>query len=406
VATLPLPHEPAPTAAAPPRVLHVITRFTHGGSEQRLRDVLRAVDGEHHVIVGRDSEERHVDALRERSEVTYLDCLVRAVDPRLDATAMASLITTMRQGRFDVVHTHQAKGGLLGRVAARAAAVPTVFHSASMASFGPGYGVWESRAFALAERLTAPLVDRYFVVGDDLAHRLSANGVAPDRLEVIRSSLDLRDFRPPRPGEQRELRERMGIDPDAAVFCYVGSLEERKGVLFLGPLLEFARRVTGEDVRLVVAGEGPLRRPLHDQITATLGPEVVTVLGHVPYVADVMRAADALVLPSAAEGLPQVLVQAAASHLPFAAYAVDGVEEMCRLGAVGRVVELGQPRALAVSAIGALAHGRAGRDEGVERARLAPWSPDEVARRYGRAYAAVTRRNGARATGASARRGR
>jgi glycosyltransferase involved in cell wall biosynthesis len=191
----------------------------------------------------------------------------------------------------------------------------------------------------------------------------------------------------------------LGLDRDAPLLCYVGSLDARKGVLSLGPLVEYARRITGEDVRLVVAGDGPLRDELTSSIASTVGTDVVTLLGHVPFVAEVMRAADALVLPSAAEGLPQVLVQAAASHLPFAAYRVDGVEEMRRLGAVGRSVELGDQRGLALAAIGALALGRDSRRTGIDRDRLEPWDPDTVARRYAEVYRLI----GARASG---RRGR
>lgn len=371
------------------RVVHVITRYTHGGSEQRLRDVLAAVDADHHVVVGRDSDERRVDELRDRAEVTWLPSLVRSVHPPSDARVVPALVSAFRRARADVVHTHQAKGGLLGRLAARLARTPAVFHSASMASFGPGYGRWESRAFALAERVTAPLVDRYFVVGDDLAQRLIANGVSPARLELVRSSLDLADFRAPTADEQAKARAALGLDPATPVLCYVGSLEERKGVLLLPQLLEFVRRVTDEDVQLVVAGTGPLRAQLAAEAEAALGPGAVTLLGHVPHVAEVMRAADALVLPSAAEGLPQVLVQAAASRLPFAAYRVDGVEEMRRLGAIGWAVELGDRRGLALATISALATGRRDRASGVDRTALAPWSPSEVQARYARAYDAV-----------------
>lgn len=381
---------PAPRPLpGPPRVLHIITRYTSGGSEQRLRDVIAAVDAEHHVVVGRESDPGRIDDLRQRALVDQLDSLVRSVSPRDDLAALRSLTATARSGHFDVVHTHQAKGGLLGRLAARAGRVPTVFHSASMASFGPGYGRWESRGFALLERATAPLVDRYFVVGFDLADRLAANGVPRDRLDIVRSSLDLRAFGPPEPEEQRRIRARLGLEVDAPTLAYVGSLDARKGVLTLGPLVEYARRITGEDVRLVVAGDGELRGELEHTTRATLGPGVVTLLGHVPYVADVMAAADALVLPSAAEGLPQVLVQAAASHLPFAAYRVDGVEEMRSLGAVGRSVPLGDHRGLALAAIGALALGRDGRRDGIEPERLRPWDAEEVARQYAEAYAAV-----------------
>jgi glycosyltransferase involved in cell wall biosynthesis len=350
--------------------------------------VVGAVDADHQVIVGRDSDDHRLDDLRSRARVIPMESLVRHVDPVADARTLAALVNEMRAVRPDVVHTHQAKGGLIGRVAARSTRVPTVFHSASMASFGPGYGARESRAFAAAERATAPLVDRYFVVGHDLADRLAANGVARERLEVIRSSLDLRPFTPPTTTDRTDARQHLGLVPDAPLLCYVGSLDDRKGVAGLGPLLEYVRRLTGHDVRLVVAGDGPQRPDLEASAAATLGPGIAVFLGHVAHVSEVMRAADALVLPSAAEGLPQVLVQAAACHLPFAAFDVDGVAEMQALGATGTAIELGDHRGLALAAVGALAQGRADRSAGIARDRLTQWSPAEVAGSYARAYRA------------------
>jgi glycosyltransferase involved in cell wall biosynthesis len=366
-------------------VLHLITRVARGGSEQRLRDVLASVPAEHHVMVGRDSDPVQVDTLREHATVSWNDDLVRAVRPA-DLRAGARLVAGMRRERADVVHTHQAKGGLLGRVAARAARVPIVYHSASMASFGPGYGAWESRAFALAERATAPLVRRYFVVGTDLADRLAANGVARHRLTVVRSSLDLSPFTPPSPAERAVARGRLGLDGDGRWLCYVGSLEPRKGVLDLAAIRDQVAHRTGQPVGLLIAGDGPLRQELALRGDGPDGPGPIRLLGHVPYVADIMRAADALVLPSSAEGVPQVVVQAAACGLPFATYRVDGVGELLELGADGLAVDLGDVRALA-QAVGSLLE----RDGGPRRSGLAPdaqaqWSADEVGVQYRRAY--------------------
>jgi glycosyltransferase involved in cell wall biosynthesis len=369
----------------PVRVLHLITRVSRGGSEQRLRDVLASVPADHHVMVGRDSDPAQVDTLRKHATVSWNDDLVRDVRPS-DLRAGTQLVAALRRERPDVMHTHQAKGGLLGRVSARAARVPIVYHSASMASFGPGYGRWESRAFALAERATAPLVRRYFVVGTDLADRMAANGVARHRLTVVRSSLDLSPFTPPSPAEQAAARERLGLDRDRRWLCYVGSLEPRKGVLGLAELREEVARASGREIGLVIAGDGPLRQELARQADGPVGAGPFRLLGHVPYVADVMRATDALVLPSSAEGVPQVVVQAAACGLPFAAYRVDGVGELLDLGADGIAVELGDRRGLAQAVVGLLARVGGPRRSGLTADAQAQWSADEVAAQYRRAY--------------------
>src|SRR5262249_18948909 len=157
-----------------------------------------------------------------------------------------------------------------------------VYHSASMASFGPGYGRTASQLFAAIERTTAPLVSRYFVVGRDLANRLAANGVSRRRLEVIRSSQDLRAFTPAAPGEVAGLREALDVDPNHPVVCYVGALDDRKGVVALPDLV---RAATPGPVSLVVAGDGPRRAELEARARDPEGRLQLRLLGHVRGVA-------------------------------------------------------------------------------------------------------------------------
>jgi glycosyltransferase involved in cell wall biosynthesis len=369
----------------PVRVVSVITRLARGGSERRLYDVLRAVPADHTVVVGADSDPTVVGRLATDHEVIECPELVRPVGVFRDPRALAWLVSILRSRSADVVHTHQSKAGLLGRVAARGARVRTIYHSASMASFGPGYGAAESRMFAVAERATAPLVSRYFVVGTDLVERLAANGIARRRLEVVRSSLDLRAFVPPSADEQAALRARFGVEPGTRVVCYVGSLEERKGVTSLPEIVSAA--AGSQPVSLLVAGAGPAYAELAARASDPGLGIGLQVLGYVNDVAEVMRASDLLVLPSSAEGLPQVLVQAASCGLPFTAYDVDGVRELLALGAVGRVVPVGDRPGLTSSVASALAATRgADRSAAVDPAVWAAWDPEVVAGQYRAAY--------------------
>jgi glycosyltransferase involved in cell wall biosynthesis len=371
------------------RVLSVITRLGRGGSERRLYDVLAAVPAQHTVVVGGDSDPEVAAALAATCEVRWCDDLVRQVAPSHDARAFAHLVRLMRRRRFDAVHTHQSKAGLLGRVAARVSGVGTVYHSSSMASFGPGYGRGESLAFALAERATAPLVDRFFVVGEDLADRIRANGVADGRIEVVRSSLDLAPFAQTKDqaGERAEARCDLGIGAGARVVVFVGSLDARKNVLLLPDAV--GRASCGAAVTLLVAGAGPLAPQLRAAGEGRTDGVEIRLLGHVDDVAQVMRAADVLALPSSAEGLPQVLVQAARGDLPFVAFDVDGVAELLRLGARGRSVPLGDRDAFVEALRAELGPsvGPPGPPARPDHAVWAQWDAAVVAEQYRHRYA-------------------
>ncbi len=361
------------------RVVHVVTRFARGGSERRLLDAL-AVPGEHHVIAGADSAPEKLRTLADRCEVTVSRHLAREVHPVHDARALTDLLRSFRRLRPDVVHTHQSKAGLLGRVAAAATGVPVTYHSASMASFGPGFSPAASRAYELAERLSARYVDRYLVVGQDLCGRLAAAGIPASRMTVVRSSIDVAGF--PSGGwvERAAAREALGVAADAPVVAFVGSLEPRKGIDRLPAILSRAT-TAHRPVTLLVAGDGPQRAELE----AIDLPEVdLRVLGHVDDVARVLHAADVLALPSAAEGLPQVLVQAAMCGTPFVAYDVDGVRELLALGAQGAAVPFGDEAALGAALLDAL--DPAGARHPLDRSTWCEWDRAVVGERYADIY--------------------
>jgi glycosyltransferase involved in cell wall biosynthesis len=157
------------------------------------------------------------------------------------------------------------------------------------------------------------------------------------RFHVVRSPISLADFQQaggmPRPLARRLL----GLPVEGPLIAYVGSLEERKGVRRL-PIYLAALRALSQGAHLVIAGEGPLEHEMRAEFAALGLSDCVTFLGFTDAVPTVMCAADSLVLLSDAEGLPQVLVQAAAARRPFVAFPVDGAHELIWRGATASVV--------------------------------------------------------------------
>jgi glycosyltransferase involved in cell wall biosynthesis len=262
-----------------------------------------------------------------------------------------------------------------------------------MASFGRGYPPGERLVFGAVERLMARRSPAVCAVGVDLGAQFVRIGVPADRVHVVRSGVplpatDLAD----RAVLRRHLCEELGVPQDRPLLLYVGSLEKRKNVVRLADLLNELGSVTARPSFLLVLGEGPERRALTARI-ADLGLECAAHLaGHIAEpvrVLDYMRAADVLLLLSSAEGLPQVLVQAAAVGTPFVAYNVAGVGEMLRLGARGEAVPLGDLQA-AVTATARVLE-RPDQYGGEPVADLSSWSPDTIRREYGRVLDDVLR---------------
>jgi glycosyltransferase involved in cell wall biosynthesis len=353
------------------RVLHVVTRYRRGGSEQRVRDFVAALpDAEHVVVVGHDSD---VDLAADHlgCPVEVAPDLVRSPRFDRDVRAVRALTARLRRDPTDLVVTHQSNAGVDGRVAARIAGRVPVVHSLSMASFGPGYGRAESTLFRTVERTLAPLTTRYVVVGADLARRFEVAGVAARKLVIVRSGATL-----PAPPPDR-LPEVARVPHGRPVVLCLGALEPRKNPLDLVPLLQRIRASVA-DAFLAVAGEGPLADELAAAVDDAGLAGDVALLGYVRPVEPLLWRADALVLLSNAEGLPQVLIQAAAAGLPFVTYDVDGGREVVALGAVGRVVPLGDVTAAADAVVQILGAPSARR----RRVDVSSWDPAFIAASY------------------------
>ena len=373
-----------------PQLIHVATRYLRGGSEARIQDIVRALpDADHHLIVGREAD---VELARERlspASLTVVRSLVREPSPPSDAAAFLRLVSVFRRTPHDLLVTHQSKAGILGRAAERVAGAAPVVHSLSMASFGPGYPRWQDHLFRILEARLSRVTDGYTVVGSDLARRYARIGVAPHKFHVVRSDAGL--FPPPRDDEE-EPREPPRMPADRPVVLYLGSLEPRKNVVDLAELLERLVRGRRDHERpfLVVAGQGPLERPLEEALRGRGLEDDSSLLGFVERPASLVGTADALVLLSRVEGLPQVLVQAAAAGTPFVSYDVDGARELLELGATGAVVPAGDLRAAADALTRVLAERCSS-----ATVDLTSWSPAAIAEGYRRVLHPLVHASGA-----------
>jgi len=323
------------------KILHIITRIANGGSEQRLIDALRSVPAATTVVVSGDlTGIGRLDGLPNAPTVIHEPTLRREVHIPNDLKCFNQIRRIIRDEIPDIIHTHQAKAGLIGRLANLSFSIPLV-HSYSMASHGPGYAVFQNLIFRSVEKRTAFAVDRYVTVGEDLRRRQISLGIRPDHIEVVRSAIQLSDHL------ARNSRLTAVDDPNACHILYVGSLDGRKGVLSLAPFACQVREELGRPVHLRIAGDGPLKGQL-DRLASDV-PDGVTMelLGYRTDIPELMGSADLAVLLSSAEGLPQFLVQAAASGLPFASYHVDGTTELLNMGATGVIAPIGDVSGLA-----------------------------------------------------------
>jgi glycosyltransferase involved in cell wall biosynthesis len=278
------------------------------------------------LAYGSDSDPQELPAgVRDLS----IRSLVRPLSAIRDPTALRTLRKVIEDGRYDMVHTHQSKAGVLGRIAARGSA-PLIVHSVHMSSFGPGYGRLASKAFLAAERYCARFTDAFVCVGDDIRERyIAARVAAPERFVTVRSPIDIDRFlgvRTVAREEKERLRALFGLDAGLPLVIAMGALEARKRQHLIVDRLE--PLLTGGRVQLAIAGTGDEGERLQHSVRRAGLEGSVRLLGYVDRPQDLLATGSVFVHASACEGLPQVLVQAAAAGLPAVTTPVEGASEI------------------------------------------------------------------------------
>ncbi|MBX7233416.1 MAG: glycosyltransferase family 4 protein [Caldilineales bacterium] len=335
------------------RIAHLITRFHGAGGAKNTLFTCAGLDKtrfEVDLVVGASADAWRADGAG--VNWVQIPSLRRDVHPLADAQAARDLLALCRRRRYHIVHTHLAKAGILGRWAARRAGVPIVLHSLHGATFhdSPARRTPNDWLYYGLERLAAPWTDAFISVGDDLRQRYLRAGVgAPGQYVVIHSGMDLDAFRAAgRMGAEarQAVRASLGYGPETFLAGYVAALEWRKGHRYL---VEVLRRLAGQhpQLRLVFVGEG-YDRPRIEALVAGAGMgDRVQFTGYRTDVAAVMAAFDVKLFASNREGLPQVLVQAAAVGLPVLAFAAEGVVELVKEGVNGHIFAHGDVAGMA-----------------------------------------------------------
>jgi glycosyltransferase involved in cell wall biosynthesis len=295
-----------------------------------------------------------------------LEGSTRSMDIGGDLRAARSLWRTLRRERPDVLHTHNPKPGLYGRVLGRLAGVPLVVHTTHGLYAAPDDPL-PKRALVYGLEAVASRFSHVELVQSPEDLELMARWrIAPRRkLRLLGNGIDLDRFRPASAAARADARAGLGLGEDDLVVGLVGRLVAGKGI----PELIEAVAALGPPFRLLLVGPhdpdkadalepGPLDRARADGAVLT---------GHREDVEGLYAAMDVFCLPSHREGFPRAAMEAAASGLPVVASDIRGCRQVVDPGTTGALVPVRDPAALAAAlrsyadAESRAAAGRAGR---------------------------------------------
>lgn len=267
--------------------------------------------------------------------------MVRNIHPVKDVKALYKLYQIFKENKYDVVHTHSSKAGIIGRIAAKLAGVEVVVHTIHGLPFHPYQNFLKNKLYIFLEKLAARFCKRILTVCDVMKEKAVAAEIAPkSRFETVYSGTDLDAFL--KAGEtfsKNETRESLGISPEKFVVVKVARLFELKGH---SDLIKAAKQVVekNKDVVFLLVGDGNLKETLLKEIQEAGLEKYFVFTGLVPpqKVPELINCADMLVHCSKREGLARVLAYGLACKIPAVSYDIDGACEIIEDGVTGYLV--------------------------------------------------------------------
>lgn len=333
----------------PIRVLRVIARLNVGGPSLHVSYLTEGLASRGYRttlaagrISGGEGDMAFVAADR-GIDVQWIPHLQREISPLRDIAVVRELTQVIRRERPHVLHTHTAKAGAVGRLAAVAsgsARPPVVVHTFHGHMLKSEFDPARERLYRTIERRLAPAANALVTVSPEVRDDLVEIGIAPaTRFAVVRLGIELSE-RIGGPRKGAALRAELGIPAERFAIGWVGRMTQVKQV---GDVLRTLRKLRDEgcDAALVLVGDGPDREDLERQAHELGLDEGVFFVGFQHDVGPWFHAFDALLLPSRSEGTPVSAIESLAAGKPVVATRVGGVADVVHDGEDGFLVSFG-----------------------------------------------------------------
>ncbi len=352
------------------RVLHIITRLVVGGAQENTLWTVRLLDKDRYetlLATGPSDDEPEgsldAEAVAARIPIFKIKELVRNPNPVKDIIATWKLFRLMKETKFDIIHTHCSKAGILGRIAAKLSGAPIIVHTPHGHVFYGYFSTMISWAFVVTERIVGAFTDKIITLTErgkeeHIHYRIGG----PEKFVAIPSGIDLRDYQVCAADTAQKRRE-LRLSGDDLLVGTIARLSDIKGHRYLLEAVP-AIRAKVPKAKFLLVGDGPLKNELVRMCYDLDIIDSVLFLGirkDIPALVSVM---DLFVLPSLNEGMGKVFLQVQAMGKAVIAADVGGVREIVRDGENGLLVPPKDAGAIAAACIELLTDGEKRREMG------------------------------------------
>ena len=321
------------------RVLRIIARMNVGGPAVQVSGLMRGFDQElfeQELLTGycATDEADYLEKVATDVKSIRIDGLGRSIKPRADLTALFAIVKVIRRFKPDVIHTHTAKAGVVGRIASmlsghRSVRVHT-FHGHLLHGY---FGSGKTKLVILVEKFLALFTQQLLAVGKQVQDDLIAAGIGnSNKFAVMPPGLQLAKV-----PSKHEARIELGLDQNQIFCAFIGRITQiKRPDRFLDVVAKI--KTDGIKVKFIVAGAGEQLQYCQDRVTSENLP--VTFLGWREDIEVVLAAADFVILTSDNEGTPLSLIQAGMVGIPVVGTNVGSTNEIVVNGKTGFLTDL------------------------------------------------------------------
>lgn len=328
-----------PKNQSPIRVMRIIARMNVGGPAVQVSGLMyrfNAMEFDHRLYTGfcLADEADHLDTVEKNIKAIRIAGFGRRVSLVGDVKAFISLVKAIREFKPNVIHTHTAKAGFLGRIASIVSLQTSIrvhtFHGHLLHGY---FGRFKLSLIISAEKLLAIFTDELLAVGDRVRQDLLQVGIGTkEKFHLMPPGLSINSV-----PAKSESQDYFGLSKGKLQCAFIGRVTQiKRPDRFLDVVSEIKKR--GVDLDFFIAGDGDLLNKCRERIVRDNLP--VVLLGWQSNIEKVLSASDIVVLTSDNEGTPLSLIQAGMAGLPVVTTNVGSVPEVVLNGVTGIVTSL------------------------------------------------------------------
>ena len=313
------------------KILRIITRLNIGGPAIHTILLTKGLQDKYEtmLIAGQiESHESDMSYFAKKYEVTpiYLKKMSRELRFPQDLIALWELYRIIKKEKPNIVHTHTAKAGMLGRLAAMMANVPTIIHTFHGNVFQGYFGAIQTRFFILIEKFLARYSTKIIAISKKQKEELVELGICEsEKIEIIKLGFDFEDVLPDKT-DVGLFRKKYKIPIKADLIGIVGRLTPIKNhMLFLNICEEVLKKY--QDIYFAIIGEGELKEQLEKELNKRGLKPNVFITGFIKNLKPVYADLDIVLLTSNNEGTPVALIEAMACNKIVMTTNVGGVTD-------------------------------------------------------------------------------